>query len=69
MADSDNPVVGVKTGRSRVGGQAVSLRINGNKGQWGHDVYPGLGPLKGGKILCPAWLYSMSIGVTRVDVP
>ena len=47
--------VGVKTGRSRVrGAQAVSLRINGNRGQWGHDVYPGLGPLKGGKTLRPA---------------
>ena len=36
------------------GAQAMSLRINGNKGQWGHGVYPGPGPLKGGKTRRPA---------------
>ena len=42
--------VGVKTGRSRVGGsRTMRLRIVGNKGQVGHNVYPGLGPLNEGK--------------------
>ena len=47
----------------------MRLRINGNKGQRGHNVYPGSGPLKVGKTLLPARLYSMSIGVTRVYLP
>ena len=38
-------------------------------GDRGHDVYPGSGPLDGGKTLRPALLTLMSIGVTRVDLP
>ena len=34
-----------------------------------HNVYPGSGPLIGGKILRPARLILMSMGVTRVDLP
>ena len=51
------------------GSRTVRLRIEGNKGRWEHNVYLGSGPLKGGKILCHAWLYSMRIGITRVDLP
>ena len=36
------------------GSRTVHLRIEGNKRQRGHDVYPGLGPLEGGKTLLPA---------------
>ena len=34
-----------------------------------HDVYPGSGPLAGGKTLHPARLILMSMGVIRVDLP
>ena len=34
-----------------------------------HNVYPGSGPLDGGKTLRPARLILMSMGVTRVDLP
>ena len=34
-----------------------------------HNVYPGSGPLDGGKTLRPARLILMSVGVTRVDLP
>ena len=34
-----------------------------------HNVYPGSGPLDGGKTLRPARLIFMSMGVTRVDLP
>ena len=33
-----------------------------------HNVYPGSGPLDGGKTLHPARLILMSMGVTRVDL-
>ena len=38
-------------------------------GDWGHDVYPGSGPLDGGNtlLLCLIDLDDMSI--TRVDLP
>ena len=38
-------------------------------GEREHNVYPGSGPLDGGKTLCPARLILTSIGVTRVDLP
>ena len=38
-------------------------------GDMGHGVYPGLGPLDGGKTLLPARLILMNMGVTRVDLP
>ena len=34
-----------------------------------HNVYPGSGPLDGGKTLRPARLILMSMGVTTVDLP
>ena len=34
-----------------------------------YNVYPGLGPLVGGKTVRPARLILMSMGVTRVDLP
>ena len=39
------------------------------KGGGGHDDYPGLGPLDGGKTLRPTRLILMSIGATTVDLP
>ena len=47
-------VVSVKTGGSRVGGPkqcVLGSMITGGKG---HNVYPGSGPLDGGKTLRPA---------------
>ena len=38
-------------------------------GGGGHNVYPGSGPLDGGKTLRPARSILMSMGVTRVDLP
>ena len=38
-------------------------------GDGGHDVYPGSGPLDGGKTLRPARLILMSMSITRVDLP
>ena len=36
------------------GSRTVRLRIEGNRRQWAHDVYPGSGPLNGGNTLLPA---------------
>ena len=44
----------------------LKLMVTGSKG---HDVYPGSGPLDGGKTLRPTRLILMSMGVTRVDLP
>ena len=35
------------------GSRTARLRIKGNRRQWGHNVYPGSGPLNGGKTLLP----------------
>ena len=50
------------------GSRTVRLRlmVTGDKE---HNVYPGSGPLDGGKTLRPSRLILMSIGVTRVDLP
>ena len=45
--------VGVKTGGSQVGGPDLFVKADGNRKQ-GTDVYPGSGPLDGGKTLLPA---------------
>ena len=44
----------------------LRLTVTGDKE---HDVYPGSGPLDGGKTLRPARLILISMGVTRVDLP
>ena len=41
-------------GPPKGGVKTVCPRIEGNKGQRGQDVYPGSGPLNGGKTLRPA---------------
>ena len=47
------PLVGVKTGGSRVGGSR-NMRLGSMvTGDRGHDVYPGSGPLYGGNTLLP----------------
>ena len=40
--------------------------VTGGKG---HNVYPGSGPLDGGKTLHPALIDIDDMGVTRVDLP
>ena len=49
----ERTAVGVKTGGSRVGVPNCASRrmVSGGRG---HDVYPGSGPLDGGKTLRPA---------------
>ena len=46
--------VGVKTGRSRVGGPKLCVMDRWVTGDKGHCVYPGSGPLNGGNTLLPA---------------
>ena len=46
--------VGVKTGRSWVGGPELCVEGSMVTGDRGHDVYPGSGPLDGGNTLRPA---------------
>ena len=47
-------IVGVKIGRSRVGGPELCVMDRWITGDRGHDVYPGSGPLIGGNTLRPA---------------
>ena len=47
-------IVGVKTGGSRVGGPKQCILGSMVTGGKGHNVYPGSGPLDGGKTLLPA---------------
>ena len=46
--------VGVKTGKSRVGGPELCVYGSMVTGDKGHNVYPGSGPLDGGNTLRPA---------------
>ena len=47
-------IVGVKTGRSWVGGPELCVYGSRVTGGRGHDVYAGSGPLDGGNTLRPA---------------
>ena len=46
--------VGVKTGRSRVGGPELCVMDRWVIGDRGHDVYLGSSPLNGGNTILPA---------------
>ena len=48
------PIIGVKTGGSRVGGPDLCVKADGNRKQGTQMFYPGSGPLNGGKTLLPA---------------
>ena len=58
--------VGVKTGRSRVGAPKLCVMDRWVTGDRGHDVYPGSGPLDGGKTLRPALVYIDGVSSTEL---
>ena len=58
--------IGVKIGRSRVGGPKLCIMDRWVTGYRGHDVYPGSGPLDGGKTLRPALVYIDGVSSTEL---
>ena len=54
LSNKSSAYVGVKTGGSRVGGPKQCVLGSMVTGSKGHNVYPGSGPLDGGKTLLRA---------------
>ena len=47
----------------------MRLRIEGNRREGRHNVYPGSGPLDGGKNLTSCLIDLDDMSITRVDLP